>query len=155
MKIRALVLALWLACAPAWAARWVEVVTDASTGTIFYLDVDSLYLNNEGDVNYWIKTVFKNLKNIPGQTIMWGGQKVWYGMALKGENCTTGEVLGAAQAALYGMQGQILASNQSLMPRPRAMPIPDSVGEELHETVCLYWQAKQYVLRNNEKLKSE
>lgn len=143
MKIYALVLCLLLAV-PAMAANWVEVTTNIN-GSIYYIDVNSLYKDTHGNIDYWLKVVPKNEKNIPGETFMWGGKKVWHTLTLSGANCETGQSIGPYQGTFYGMQGQVLGQMEepiNWMMVPKRMPTPDSVGAQMHEFVCGYWVLK-------------
>lgn len=147
MKIRALALCLVFGmpvCAPVWAARWLDIMT-TTNGSIFYVDLDSVYQDTQGNIGYWEKVVHKNIKNIPGETLMWDGKKVWYTMELHGENCSTGETIGPYQAVFYGMQEQPLYRYEpvSQLYAEKRMPVPDTVGATAHDVVCAYWRAMQ------------
>lgn len=142
MKVRGLVLALCLAvCAPVWAARWVEVAEGVGKGSVFYVDADSLYQGTGGIIGYWLKTVYKNNSNAPGEAMVSQGQKVWYGLSLNGESCGNDLRYAYYQWTFYGMRSQVLdyGSSSPVVSRP----VPDSVGEALHNFVCGFWRAKQ------------
>jgi hypothetical protein len=120
-----------------WAANWAEIVVDAN-GTIWYLEVDSLYETTSNNILYWVKMVHKNVHNTPGQTFRVNGEKVWYSKVLYGENCSNGLSYAAYQSINYGLQNQILSTNSNNYPMV-SRPTPESTGEVIHKVVCGLW----------------
>mgnify|MGYP006920610532 CR=1 FL=1 len=142
MKRFALFLAILLSFqSSALAARWFEYSGDTN-GSLYYIDLDSLYQSTQNNIMYWLKIVHKNRRNIPGQTKMYQGKRVWYSKHLYGEDCTGGMASTPFQTVYYGLQDQILYTHtDNYVSYER--PVSESIGEGMHSFICDVWNYKQ------------
>jgi hypothetical protein len=124
---------LSLITCPSWAASWVQVATDSS-GSIFYIDKTSIQKNG-GLVTYWMKVLQKNTHKIPSENTYIRGSKVWYLLKRTSQQCSNNVVAyPVEQTIYYGLQGQVLSSNESFY--SPSEPAPGTVGEIIHNVLC-------------------
>ncbi len=125
-----------------YAARWMTAATDTN-GSIRYVDMDSLYKAADGTIGYWSKVVWKNERQISGETFKVKGKHIWYTKGLSFENCDsnlTSETW--TQYTNYGLKNDVVTSGSSSW-SGMIQPTPESVGEGVHKFVCMAWDIRQ------------
>ena len=134
MKKIMIIFAMALLTLPATAADWMQVATDTN-GSIIYLDRASVAANR-GTVQYWLKVLLKNQNNVPSATRYYKGSRVWYMLYKTEEDCSGRSTLfPMEETILYGTKGQVLHTSGPTPALPTS-PVPDTVGEAIHNAVC-------------------
>jgi hypothetical protein len=120
---------------PCFASRWWEVATATSSGSITYLDLDTITFYDNGMVTAWSKNILKNKQNLITEDIYIRGTKVNYFVGYEEYDCTNKMSRGLEEST-YDASSRFLNtySNYSyaLFTRVR----PDSVGHSKLELVC-------------------